>query len=47
MELNWKRNRNFFKSRNQNRTNKFSKVRTGTGTVINSYVSTTLIITYF
>jgi hypothetical protein len=34
------RNHNFFKSRNRNHN--FSKVRTGTGTVKNSYGSTTL-----
>ncbi len=38
----WNRNRNhnFFKSRNRNQN--FSKVETGTGTVKNSYASTTL-----
>jgi hypothetical protein len=36
------RNHNFFKSRNRNRNHNFSKVGTGTGTVKNSYGSTTL-----
>jgi hypothetical protein len=35
-------NRNFFKSRNQNRNHNFSKVETGTWTVKNSYGSTML-----
>ncbi len=37
------RNHNFFKSRNRNHN--FSKVGTGTGTVKNSYGSTTLLDT--
>jgi hypothetical protein len=46
MEPDRNRNRNFFKSRNRNRNHNFSKVRTGTrtGTVINSYGSTTLVL---
>ncbi len=42
MPVFWNRNHNFFESRNRNRNHNFSKVGTRTGTVKNSYGSTTL-----